>query len=139
MTKMKSVIIMPGRLGSTRLPNKLIKKIEGKYIIQRAYEAVKAQTDDLPSGVKRNVELANFEFLMLDSIDRVSPKTGLTVTAEISKDGGAFAACDNSVSEISSGVYKITVTQAEMNASIVTLKFTATGALQRTVTIKTST
>jgi len=106
--------------------------------VDTVVDAIKAQTDDLPSGVKKNVALANFEFLMIDSSDHLSPKTGLTITAEISKDGGAFASCTNSASEISDGVYKITITQAEMNADIITLKFTATGADQRTITIKTS-
>jgi hypothetical protein len=99
---------------------------------------IKAKTDNLPSGIAKNVALSNFEFLMIDSTDHVSAKTGLTVTAQISKDGGAFASCTNSVAEIGSGLYKIDLTQAEMNANIITLKFTATGADQRTITIKTS-
>ena len=111
---------------------------DGLGALKILIDAIKAKTDDQPAGVKKNVELANFEFLMLDSSNHVSAKTGLTITAEISKDGGAFAACSNSASEISDGVYKITIAQAEMNADIITLKFTAMGADQRTITIKTS-
>lgn len=101
-------------------------------------DAVKAKTDNLPSGVAKNVALANFPFMMVDSTDHVTPKTLLTVTATISKDGGAFASCTNTVTEISNGMYKISLTQTEMNADVIVLKFTATGADQRTIVITTS-
>lgn len=100
--------------------------------------AIKAKTDNLPSGVAKNVVLANFPFMMVDNTDHVTPKTLLTVTATISKDGGAFASCTNSVTEISNGMYKISLTQPEMNADVIVLKFTATGADQRTIVITTS-
>jgi len=91
-----------------------------------------------PSGIPKGVALSNFPFVMIQSSDHVTPKTGLTVTATISKDGGAFAACTNSVSEIANGVYKISLTAAEMNADTIVLKFTGTGADQRTITFVTS-
>lgn len=100
--------------------------------------AIKAKTDNLPSGVTKNSALANFEFLMVGSDDHISPAASKTVTATISKDGGAFAACSNSVSEVSNGVYKISLTATEMNANVITLKFTATNCDQRTVTILTA-
>jgi hypothetical protein len=102
-------------------------------------DAVKAKTDNLPSAVAKNVALANFSLLMVDSDDHFSPITGLTVTAQISKDGGAFAGATNSVSEIANGVYKISFTQAEMNADVLVWTFTATGADQRTITVLTDT
>lgn len=102
-------------------------------------DAIKAKTDNQPAGIPKNVALSNFEFLMIDSSDHITPKTGLTVAGTISKDGGAFGALTNSVSEIANGVYKVNITQTEMNADVITLKFTATGADQRTITIKTST
>jgi len=92
----------------------------------------------LPSGIPKAVALSNFPFVMINGTDHVTPKTGLTITATISKDGGAFAACTNSASEIGNGVYKITLTSAEMDAATVILKFTATGADQRTITLVTS-
>lgn len=100
-------------------------------------DVIKAKTDNLPSGIPKNVALSNFEWLMVDSTDHITPKTGLTVTAQISKDGGAFANSTNSAAEISAGVYKIDWTQTEMNADIVCFKFTATGADQTTIVIKT--
>jgi len=99
--------------------------------------AIKEKTDNLPSGIPKNVALSNFAFFMVDSSDHVTPKTGLTITATISKDGGAFASCSNSATELSSGVYLIDITQTEMNADVITLKFTASGSDQRTITIKT--
>ncbi len=38
--KKKNIALIPARLESTRFPEKLLKKIEGKSIIQRTYEAV---------------------------------------------------------------------------------------------------
>ncbi|GAH88382.1 unnamed protein product [marine sediment metagenome] len=75
---------------------------------------------------------------MVLSANHISPATGKTITAEISKDGEDFAACNQSVAEVSDGVYKIDLIQAEMNADIITLKFTETDCDQRTVTILTS-
>jgi len=38
---MKFRVIIPARLGSTRLPNKPLKEIEGKTLIQRVVEQAK--------------------------------------------------------------------------------------------------
>ena len=46
-------------------------------------------------------------FLMVDSADHVTGKAGLTVTVTLSKAGAAFGAAGGSVSEVSSGWYKI--------------------------------
>lgn len=99
---------------------------------------IKTQTDDLPSGVPKGVALSNFEFLMIQSIDHISPALGKSIDSQISKDGGAFAACTNSASEVSDGIYKIDLTAAEMNADVITLKFTENNVDQRTITILTS-
>lgn len=87
--------------------------------------------------IKKNTALNNFEFLMIDSTDHVTPKTGLTITAQRSIDGGAFAACTNSASAVGNGVYKINLSAADLNGDVITLKFTATGADQTTITILT--
>lgn len=88
-------------------------------------------------GVKKNTALNNFEFLMRDSTDQ-TPKTGLTVTAERSIDGAAFAACANSVTEVANGIYKINLANTDLNGDVITLKFTATGAYATYITIKTN-
>ncbi len=100
-------------------------------------DAIKAKTDNLPGGVAKNVALSKFPFTMVDATDFATPETGLSVTAEISKDGTAFAAMTNAVAEVGNGVYTVDITASEMNADTVSLKFTATGAAQRTVVLKT--
>jgi hypothetical protein len=88
---------------------------------------------DLSSGaakgqfrVKKNTALADFTFLMRDS--NGDPATGLTVSASRSIDGGASAACDNAVTEIALGRYKISFSAADLNGNTVHILFTATGA-----------
>lgn len=85
----------------------------------------------------KGVELAAFMFMMVDATDYATPETGVTVTATISKDGGAFASCSNSVTEVSGGWYRITLTAAEMAADSIALKFTGTGCAQRNVAFRT--
>jgi hypothetical protein len=90
-------------------------------------------------GIKKNTALANFEFLMVDSTDHVTAKTGLTVTATRSIDGGVFGACANNVAEVADGIYKINFADTDLNGNIITFKFTASGADTRFITIKTNT
>jgi hypothetical protein len=94
----------------------------------------------LPNGsmaVKKNAALAKFMFLMLDSTDHVTPKTGLTVTAERSIDAGSFASCANSVTELANGIYYIDLANTDLNGTVITFEFTATGADARYVTVVT--
>lgn len=101
-------------------------------------DAIKAKTDNLPAGIKKNTALNNFEILLVSSSDHISPVTGATVTATRSIDGGAFAACANSVTEVSGGVYKINLAASDLNGDVITLKFSATGADSRIITIVTN-
>jgi hypothetical protein len=96
--------------------------------------AIKAETEQRPT---KNTALANFPFIMIDSSDHETPKTGLTVTAQRSLDGGAFGNCANAVSEIGNGWYKINLAAGDMNGDTVALKFTATGADPTNVTLVT--
>jgi len=85
-------------------------------------------------GIKKNTQYANFGFPMWDSATPTALKTGLTVTAERSLDGGAFGACANAVSEYgATGVYKITLAAADLNADAVALKFTSAGAVPQII------
>lgn len=79
------------------------------------------------SNVKKNTALAGFTFVMTDATTH-APKTGLTITATRSLDGGAFGACANSASEIASGAYKIDLAAADLNANTVMLRMVASGA-----------
>jgi hypothetical protein len=74
---------------------------------------------------------------MIDSADHLSAKTGLTVTATRSIDGASFAACANSVSEVANGIYKINLANTDLNGDTIVLRFTASGADDRLITIVT--
>lgn len=89
--------------------------------------------------VKKNTALANFMFPMIDSTDHVTLKTGLTVTGEVSIDGGAFGALTNSPSELSSGVYKVDLAAGDVNGTNIMLKFTSAGADTRLIEFITQT
>ncbi len=92
---------------------------------------------DSPNRVTKNTALSGFTFLMVDSADHVTPKTGLTITATRSLDGAAFGACANSASEISNGVYKIDLAAGDLNGNVVMLLFTAVGSDARYILIAT--
>jgi hypothetical protein len=100
--------------------------------------AVAAVQADSPNTPTKNVAFSNLMFMMVDATDLNTPETGVTVTATISKDGGAFASCTNSVTEVSGGWYKINLTQTEMNCDSVALKFTGTGCAQRNIAFRTA-
>jgi hypothetical protein len=93
----------------------------------------------LPATISKNVALNNFEFLLVSSTDHVTALTGLgsAVTAQRSIDGGAFGSCANAVSELGSGIYKINLAAADLNGSVITLRFTGTGADARLITLVT--
>jgi len=103
--------------------------------------AIKAKTDNLPDGIKKNTAITAFTFLMVDSTDHVTGKTGRTVAGSYSGDGGAVASLTNTgaITEISNGLYEIDLTAGELNYSNVTLIFTASDADARIITIHTST
>jgi hypothetical protein len=68
-------------------------------------------------------------FFMIDSTDHVSGKTGLTPSVSISKAGGSFASAGGTVSEVSSGWYKIALTSTDTNTlGDLAFQCTATGA-----------
>jgi hypothetical protein len=101
-------------------------------------DAVAGAASGLPighAGYKKNTERL-FIFVMTDSTNH-APTAGYTVTATRSLDGAAFGACANAVAAIASGVYKITLAAADLNADVVALRFTAAGADDLNVTIKT--
>ena len=82
----------------------------------------------LPSGIQANKALANIQFLMVDSTDHRTPKTGLTVTGYVSLDAAAFGATATSIAEVANGTYQYDAQAADMNGGTVTFRFTATGA-----------
>lgn len=89
--------------------------------------------------IKKNVALSNFEFPMVDSTDHVTLKTGLTVAGQVSIDGAAFVNLTNSVAELASGVYKVNLAAADVNGTIIMLKFTSATADTRLILFTTQT
>lgn len=88
-------------------------------------------------NIKKNTAYSGFQFFMVDSLDNVTGKTGLTVTATRSIDGAAFGACANAVSEVGSGLYKIDLAAADLNGNSITLKLVGAGALTTIISIVT--
>lgn len=84
--------------------------------------------------IKKNTSQV-FPFVMVNSSG--VPTTGLTVTATRSIDGAAFGACSNAVTEVSNGWYKITLSASDTNGTAIAIRFTATGASDRNVTVYT--
>lgn len=70
-----------------------------------------------------------FNVLIRDSADVKAGKTGLTLAAQVSKDGAAFGNIAGTVTEIANGIYKISATAADMNAGALVFKFTGSGAV----------
>ena len=89
----------------------------------------------ISSPIRKNQAFANFPFVMISSTDHFTPLAGLAVTAERSIDGGAFAACANSVVAISNGAYKINLAATDLDGDSILFRFTATGADARMVTV----
>jgi len=106
--------------------------------LQTDSTAIKAKTDNLPSGIPKNVALPDFTTFMVLTSDHVTAATGKTLTGTISKDGAAFSALTNAIAEVSSGLYTVDLTQAEMNADVITLIFNETDCDQRVITIYTT-
>jgi len=57
-----------------------------------------------------------------------SPVTGLSPTAQVSKDGGAFGPATNGVASIGLGYYSLVLTVAEMTADVVVVQAASAGA-----------
>lgn len=87
---------------------------------------------------EKNTARAGFQFPMTDSTTH-APKTGVTVTAQRSIDGGAFASCTNSATEIGNGAYTIDLSAADLNGNFIMLRFTGSSADDQLIGIATYT
>jgi hypothetical protein len=85
-------------------------------------------------GFKKNTAFSNFTFPMYDTNGALA--TGLTVSAERRLDSGAFAACANSVSEVSDGYYSINFDASDLNGDFATIRFFADGAQESSLSIR---
>ena len=148
---MTAAAIAPDAIGASELAADAVTEIQSGLATAAALATVQADTDNiqtrLPAAlvggrmdaslgavvagllpVKKNTALSNFPFVMVDSADHLTPKTGLTVTAQRGIDGGALAACANSVVEVSNGIYKINLAASDLNGDTIILRFTAASA-----------
>lgn len=89
-------------------------------------------------GPQQNQVFSDLEFLMVLSSDGQTPATGLTVTGERSLNGGAFAAVTGTIAEVSDGIYQIDASAADMNAAVITFRFSSATALDTFILIKTT-
>jgi len=87
---------------------------------------------------ERAVAFSDLPIVMRSSSDHITPTTGLTVAGTVSKDGAAFGAIAGSIAEVGNGTYQADLTAADMTADLLILRFTASGADDTFVTIKTS-
>ena len=88
-------------------------------------------------GIRKNVALANFQFLMTDSTNH-NPLTGATVSATRSIDGGAFGAGTiANVTEIANGWYRLDFGAGDLNGTNIAIRCVATGADDLDFTIHT--
>ena len=116
------------RLGLTAMPN-VASGSAGAIVTNGTGTAQLKTTSGIPdvtSNIKKNSS-SRLTFVMTDSTTH-APKTGLTVTAQVSLDGAALGSCANSVSEIASGLYTLVLAAADTNANELAYRLTATGA-----------
>lgn len=86
---------------------------------------------------KQNIAFSDIPVLMVDSIDHVSPKTGLTLTVTRSIDGGGFGAATGAAAEVGNGIYQFDASAADMNGTVITFRFSGTAADDTFITIHT--
>jgi len=65
-------------------------------------------------AIKKGVAIS-LPFLMVDSTDRITGKTGLTPTVRISKNLSAFSVPQGTVSEVGFGIYKLDATVQDLD------------------------
>ena len=86
---------------------------------------------------RKGVALTGLAFAMVNKSDG-TPITSGSVTTRIVKDGGSQTATTNTAAHKGNGSWAITLTADEMDADIVALTMTHTNAMNRYVTLRTS-
>ena len=79
--------------------------------------------------IKQSTAVVHIVFLMVDSTDHVTGKTGLSPTVTISKNAGSFASPSGAITEIAHGWYKLAANATDTNTlGALALHATGTGA-----------
>ena len=87
----------------------------------------------------KNTAAADIAFVLVDSTDHVTRKTGITVTAQRSLDHAAFGSSTGTVTEVGNGVYVLSASAADMNANNIVFRFTGAACDPVELHIKTYT
>ena len=94
--------------------------------------AITATTGEIklgfPQGFEKNQAFNDYPIRAYDSTTG-APKTGASLSCQVSLDGGAFGATTNSPTELASGFYLLDLTAAELNSTKTILLCTASGAV----------
>ena len=89
-------------------------------------------------GFVRGLAIQDFPIIMLSSVDHITPIASRSVSGFIKKDGGNFVAMTNPVTEANLGAYQVDITDTEMDADNITLRFTAAGADPTSISLFTN-
>ena len=76
--------------------------------------------------MKKNTALAGWQLVMFDATTG-DPAIGKTVSGAVSKDGAAFGALTNSVTEMTLGAYTVDLAAGDTNGNTLLFKFVASG------------
>ncbi len=92
-------------------------------------------------AIKKDVASQKIVFPMVDKTDFASPETGITPSGVIRKDGGASVAVSNTVSELTNGLYVLTLQDSETDAEVLAFRFHdgGTSCAQQVLTFYTET
>lgn len=77
-------------------------------------------------AIKQNTASRHLQFLMVDSTDHITGKTGLTPTVLLSKNGATFTSPSGSVTEVGRGWYRVAGNATDSN-TLGSLVLSATG------------
>lgn len=81
------------------------------------------------SGELKQSTAVNVTVVMIDAVDHVTGKTGLTLTIRASKAAGSFATITPTVTELEGGVYKLAFTSSHTDTlGELRLRVTSAGA-----------
>ncbi len=103
----------------------------GMYAVNDGLRGIHEGLPPKPT-IRKNTQTV-FTFMMYDTSG--NPATGLTVTSQRAVNGVLLEATENSVTEISDGLYRIVLSANDTNGDTVAYLFTATGARPLPVTM----
>lgn len=104
---------------------------------KNSIDGIKEKTDTLPHSVKKNVDIDNFYFVMLDATTG-APVSGLTVAASRKLDSdAAWTNMAETIHDVGFGVYRMDIVAAHTNGNSGVWRFVASGAQDIAITFLT--